>query len=58
MGPQLVHHVNSLRCEFDGFGHAVPIGDLAPLKIVAETRFSDTERAAINGGLARRLFGL
>ncbi len=30
-----------------------PIGDLAPLKIVAETRFSDSERAAINGGLAR-----
>ena len=35
-----------------------PIGDLAPTKIVAETRFSDSERAAINGGLARRLFGL
>jgi len=35
-----------------------PIGDLAPTKIVAETKFSDSERAAINGGLARRLFGL
>jgi aminocarboxymuconate-semialdehyde decarboxylase len=35
-----------------------PIGDLAPLAIVAETRFSDSERAAINGGLAQRLFGL
>jgi aminocarboxymuconate-semialdehyde decarboxylase len=35
-----------------------PIGDLAPLNIVAETRFSDSERAAINGGLAQRLFGL
>jgi aminocarboxymuconate-semialdehyde decarboxylase len=35
-----------------------PIGDLAPLKIVAETRFSDSERAAINGGVASRLFGL
>jgi aminocarboxymuconate-semialdehyde decarboxylase len=35
-----------------------PIGDLAPLKIVAETSFSDTERSAINGGLAARLFGL
>jgi aminocarboxymuconate-semialdehyde decarboxylase len=35
-----------------------PIGDLAPLKIVAETSFSDSERAAINGGLAARLFGL
>jgi aminocarboxymuconate-semialdehyde decarboxylase len=35
-----------------------PIGDLAPLKIVAETPFSDAERAAINGGLAAKLFGL
>ena len=35
-----------------------PIGDLAPTKIVAETKFSDAERAAINGGLAQRLFGL
>ena len=34
------------------------IGDLAPLKIVAETQFSDSERAAINGRLAQRLFGL
>ena len=35
-----------------------PIGDPAPLKIVAETKFSDAERIAINGGLAQRLFGL
>jgi aminocarboxymuconate-semialdehyde decarboxylase len=35
-----------------------PIGDLAPLKIVAETSFTDAERASINGGLAGRLFGL
>src|SRR5216683_768933 len=35
-----------------------PIGDLAPMKIVGETKFSDVERAAINGGLAQRLFGL
>jgi aminocarboxymuconate-semialdehyde decarboxylase len=35
-----------------------PIGDLAPLKIVTETKFSDAERTAINGGLAQRLFGL
>ena len=35
-----------------------PIGDLAPTRIVAETNFSDSERAAINGGLAGRLFGL
>jgi aminocarboxymuconate-semialdehyde decarboxylase len=34
-----------------------PIGDLAPLKIVAETNFSDAERASINGGLAASLFG-
>ena len=35
-----------------------PIGDLAPLRIVADAKFSDAERAAINGGLARKLFGL
>jgi aminocarboxymuconate-semialdehyde decarboxylase len=35
-----------------------PIGDLAPLKIVSETSFSDSERTAINGRLAQRLFGL
>ena len=35
-----------------------PIGDLSPLKIVADTRFSDAERASINGGLAQNLFGL
>jgi aminocarboxymuconate-semialdehyde decarboxylase len=35
-----------------------PIGDLAPLKIVGETGFSENERAAINGRLAQRLFGL
>lgn len=33
-----------------------PIGDLAPLKIVADTAFTDAERAEINGGLAARLF--
>jgi aminocarboxymuconate-semialdehyde decarboxylase len=35
-----------------------PIGDLAPLKIVEATPFSNSERAAINGGLAGKLFGL
>jgi aminocarboxymuconate-semialdehyde decarboxylase len=35
-----------------------PIGDLEPLKIVAETAFTDAERASINGGLAAKLFGL
>jgi aminocarboxymuconate-semialdehyde decarboxylase len=34
-----------------------PIGDLTPLKIVAETSFSDVERKSINGGLAMKLFG-
>jgi aminocarboxymuconate-semialdehyde decarboxylase len=35
-----------------------PIGDLAPLKIVQETSFSEADRASINGGLAEKLFGL
>jgi aminocarboxymuconate-semialdehyde decarboxylase len=35
-----------------------PIGDLAPLKIVQETAFTDAERASINGGLAQKLFGM
>jgi aminocarboxymuconate-semialdehyde decarboxylase len=35
-----------------------PIGDPAPLKIVGEAGFSDSERAAMNGRLAQRLFGL
>lgn len=35
-----------------------PIGDLAPLNIVKETSFTDNERASINGGLAKQLFGL
>ena len=33
-----------------------PIGDLTPLKIVADTSFSDAERQSINGGLAAKLF--
>ncbi|MGA7803079.1 amidohydrolase family protein [Bradyrhizobium sp.] len=35
-----------------------PIGDLAPLRIVQETSFTDAERASINGGLVQKLFGL
>lgn len=35
-----------------------PIGDLAPLKIVQETSFTDSERNSINGGLVKKLFGL
>jgi aminocarboxymuconate-semialdehyde decarboxylase len=35
-----------------------PIGDLAPLKIVQDTSFTDVERTSINGGLVQKLFGL
>jgi aminocarboxymuconate-semialdehyde decarboxylase len=35
-----------------------PIGDLAPLRIVQDTSFTDVERASINGGLVQKLFGL
>jgi aminocarboxymuconate-semialdehyde decarboxylase len=35
-----------------------PIGDVAPLKIVQETSFTEAERSSINGSLARKLFGL
>src|SRR6516162_6139340 len=35
-----------------------PIGDLAPLKIVQDTPFSDSERAGINGGVVQNLLGL
>jgi aminocarboxymuconate-semialdehyde decarboxylase len=35
-----------------------PIGDLAPLRIVEETSFTDAERAGINGGLVQKLFGM
>jgi aminocarboxymuconate-semialdehyde decarboxylase len=35
-----------------------PIGDLAPLRIVQETSFTDAERAGINGGVVQKLFGL
>jgi aminocarboxymuconate-semialdehyde decarboxylase len=35
-----------------------PIGDLAPLKIVQDTQFSDAERSSINGGLVQKLLGL
>jgi hypothetical protein len=33
-----------------------PIGDLQPLKLIAETGFSGQESASINGGLAAKLF--
>ncbi len=35
-----------------------PIGDLAPLRTVQETSFTDAERASINGGLVQKLFGV
>jgi aminocarboxymuconate-semialdehyde decarboxylase len=35
-----------------------PIGDPAPLKIVSQSGYTDSESAAINGRLAQRLFGL
>jgi aminocarboxymuconate-semialdehyde decarboxylase len=35
-----------------------PIGDLAPLRIVEETSFTDAERASINGGLVQKMFGI
>jgi aminocarboxymuconate-semialdehyde decarboxylase len=35
-----------------------PIGDLAPLKIVQDTPFTDAERAGINGGVVQTLLGL
>jgi aminocarboxymuconate-semialdehyde decarboxylase len=35
-----------------------PIGDLAPLEVVAAAGFAGPEAAAINGGLAARLLGL
>jgi aminocarboxymuconate-semialdehyde decarboxylase len=35
-----------------------PIGDLAPLKIVQETPFTEAERIGINGGVMQKLLGL
>ena len=35
-----------------------PIGELEPLKIVAEAGLSSAQVASINGGLAQRLFGI
>lgn len=35
-----------------------PIGDLEPLKIVADAKLSNEQTASINGGLAAKLFGL
>lgn len=34
-----------------------PIGDLTPMKIVADAGFSSAEAASMNGGLAGKLFG-
>lgn len=63
----IVQDVRSLRFLADvvgaerimmGSDMPFPIGDLAPLKIVEDTSFSYAERAAINGGLAQKLFAL
>lgn len=63
----IVQDVRSLRFLADvvgperimmGSDMPFPIGDLAPLKIVEDTPFSSTERVAINGGLAQKLFAL
>lgn len=35
-----------------------PIGDPEPMKIVAEAGFAPSQQSAINGGVARKLFGL
>lgn len=35
-----------------------PIGDLAPMKVVEAAGFSGAEAASMNGGLARKLFGV
>lgn len=61
----VVHDVRALRFVAEivgadrlmmGSDMPFPIGDMAPMKIVAESGFSEAEKAAINGGLAERLF--
>jgi aminocarboxymuconate-semialdehyde decarboxylase len=62
----LVHDPRSLRLLAEvvgaerimlGSDAPFPIGDLAPMKVVAAAGFSDAEQASINGGLAEQLFG-
>ncbi len=63
----LVHDARTLRFLADmvgadrlmlGSDMPFPIGDLAPRKVVETCGFSAAERAAIEGGLASRLFAL
>ncbi len=63
----IVHDAATLRFLADkvGVGRIMmgsdmpfPIGDLTPRQIVADAGFSASEAAAINGGLAAKLFGL
>ena len=63
----IVHDAATLRFLADkvGVGRIMmgsdmpfPIGDLTPKQIVADAGFSTSEAAAINGGLASRLFDL
>lgn len=63
----IVQDPRALRYLADMVGHErimmgsdmpFPIGDLEPLRIVAETGFSQSESASINGGLAAKLLGL
>jgi aminocarboxymuconate-semialdehyde decarboxylase len=62
----LVHDPRSLRLLAEvvgaerimlGSDAPFPIGDLAPMKVVAAAGFSDAEQRSINGGLAEQLFG-
>ena len=63
----LLHDARALRYLADTVGAdrlmmgsdmPFPIGDLEPMKVVDAAGFSDAERTAINGGLARRLFAI
>ena len=63
----LVHDARALRLLAEvvgadrimlGSDAPFPIGDLAPMKIVAAAGFSAEQAQAINGGLAERLFVL
>ena len=63
----IVHDAATLRFLADKVGVSrimmgsdmpFPIGDLTPRNIVTEAGFSVSEAEAINGGLARKLFGL
>jgi aminocarboxymuconate-semialdehyde decarboxylase len=63
----VVHDVRVLKFVIDMMGTdrlmmgsdmPFPIGDLEPLKIVADAKLTPEQSASINGGLAAKLFGL